>query len=170
VRCAECGADLPGDETCLARFHELLGAEAHNEELRQMHGLTVLTYHLQHPSLTRPWYQRYGAEVMPRIFARREDWLTVLLEGHPRGVGRRQSAKAVAELKARGETAMPDWVVTTPIPGELTVMAVDPRGPSGQTAQVMAWARSMAEHRFLDRDRHNTDEQASSCDLLTNGI
>jgi hypothetical protein len=156
MRCAECGADLPGDETCLARFHELLGAEAHNEELRQMHGLTVLTYHLQHPSLTRPWYQLYGSEVMPRIFGQGEDWLTVLLEGHPRGVGRRQSAKAVAELKARGGTEMPDWVITTPIPGELTVAAVDPHAPSGQSEHVIAWARSVAEHRFLDRERHNT--------------
>jgi hypothetical protein len=156
VRCFECGSDQPDDTRCLDRFHELLAAEAHNDELRQMHGLTVLTYHLQHPSLTRPWYQLYGAEVMARIFGRGEDWRTVLLEGHPRGVGRRQSAKAVAELKARGGTEMPDWVVTMPIPGELTVTAVRLDVPSGQAEQVIAWARSVAEHRYLDRNQRNT--------------
>lgn len=156
MQCPECGAELPGDETCLSRFHELLAAETHNDELRQMHGLTVLTYHLQHPSLTKPWYQLYGAEVMPRIFGNGEDWLTVLLAGHPRGVGRRQSAKAVAELKARGGAEMPDWVITTPISGELTVNAVDPDAPSGQSEQVLAWAQSVAEHRYLGQNHRNT--------------
>jgi hypothetical protein len=50
--CAECGASLPGGETCRDRFHALLAAEAENVDLARIHGLTVLTYHLQHPSLT----------------------------------------------------------------------------------------------------------------------
>lgn len=57
MECAECGAMLPGDETCQDRFHALLAAEVRNPELLHVHGLTVLTYHLQHPSLTKPWYQ-----------------------------------------------------------------------------------------------------------------
>ena len=42
MRCAECGADLPGDETCQDRFHALLLAEQHSREAAEMHGLTVL--------------------------------------------------------------------------------------------------------------------------------
>lgn len=47
--CAECGADLPGEETCLDRFHALLAAEKPGNEAAQMHGLTVLTFMVQHP-------------------------------------------------------------------------------------------------------------------------
>lgn len=149
MRCHECGAGLPGEESCPDRFHRLLAAEAENAELRQMHGLTVLTWHLQHPSLTRPWFQISGAEVMTRVFGQGEDWGSVLLENHPRGVGRKQSARAIAELKARGPAEMPDWVVTTPLPGELTLTAVNLDTASGQREQVLAWARSVAEHRYL---------------------
>jgi hypothetical protein len=46
---------------------------------------------------------------------------------------------------------MPDWVIIRPIPGELTVQSIDPDAPSGQSGQVLAWARSVAEHRFLER-------------------
>ncbi len=114
-----------------------------------MHGLTVLTYYLQHPSLCKPWYQVSGRETMRRIFGRGEDWQTVLLEGHPRGVGRQQSAAILARRKAAGPAEKPDWVITHPISGELTVESIDPNGPSGQGDQVLAWARSVAEHRFL---------------------
>jgi hypothetical protein len=152
MRCEACGADLPSTETCLDRFHLLLAAEADNEELRRMHGLTVLTYSLQHPSQTKPWYQMFGAEVMRRVFAQREDWSSVLLERHPRGVGRAGSAAAVAQLKTRGGTTMPDWVIVHAIPGELTVTSVDANAAFGQTEQVEAWARSVAEHRFLAHD------------------
>jgi hypothetical protein len=149
-RCHECGADSPGDVACLNQFHALLAAEAGNEELRRMHGLTVLTYHLQHPSLTKPWYQHWGREMMRRIFGQGENWQKVLLESHPRGIGRQRSAAVVARLKTAGGATMPEWVITHPIPGELTVHAVDPGPPSGQAAQVESWARSVAEHRFLD--------------------
>ena len=103
MRCEECGADIPGEETCLDRFHAVLAAEVENDELREMHGLTVLTYHLQHPSLTKPWFQVTGAETMRRVFAGGEDWGGVLMEVHPRGVGRRRSAARVARMKAASD-------------------------------------------------------------------
>jgi hypothetical protein len=149
MRCDECGADLPGTETCLGHFHALLAAEADSEELRQMHGLTVMTYYLQHPSLTKPWFQQYGAEVMRRVFSRGERWQDVLLEAHPHGVGRRQAEIAIRRLKSGAPSAMPDWVVTRPIPDELTVTSVDPEAATGHADSVMAWARSVADHRYL---------------------
>jgi hypothetical protein len=149
LRCQERGADPPGTETCRDRFHALLAGEAGNAELRQMHGLTVLTYYLQHPSLTKPWYQVNGAKVMRRVFGQGENWFDVLLEAHPRGVGRRQSDAAVRRLKAMAGPAMPDWVITHPILGERTVVSVDLDAAVGQAESVMSWARSVAEHRFL---------------------
>jgi hypothetical protein len=149
LHCEECGANLAGDGSCLTLFHTLLAAEASNQELRWMHGLTVLTYYLQHPSLTRSWFQIYGAEVMRRVFGGGEDWSNVLLENHPRGVGRRQSAATLARLKSAGLSTLPDWVITEPIPGEVTVACINPAAPAGQELQVLDWARSVAERRFL---------------------
>jgi hypothetical protein len=147
MHCEECGADLSGEQSCLDRFHALLAAETVNAELRQMHGLTVLTYHLQHPSLTKPWYLKFGAEAMRRIFGQGEDWRDVLMTEHPHRIGRKRSAAAIARRKAAGGTTMPDWVIPHPIPAELNVTSVDPRAPAGQTDQILAWARSVAEHR-----------------------
>ena len=113
-----------------------------------MHGLTVLTYHLQHPSLTKPWFQRFGADVFQRVFGQGEDWGNVLMETHPRRIGRRADA-AVARLKAAGGPTMPDWVVSQPIAGELTIAAIDPDASPGPAPQILAWARSVAEHRVL---------------------
>jgi hypothetical protein len=149
MHCEECGAVLPGEETCLDRFHALLAAEAGNAELRQMHGLSVLTYHMQHPSLTKPWYQIFGAEAMRRIFGQGEDWRDVLMAEHPHRIGRKRSATAIARRKAAGGTTMPAWVISHPIPGELDVTSVDPSAPAGQTDQVLAWARSVSEHRVV---------------------
>lgn len=146
--CEECGAPVEGEQSCRDRFHELLAAEVENEELDRMHGLTVLTYHLQHPSLTKPWYQITGAEVMRRVFGQGEAWQSVLLEDHPRGVGRRRSAATIARRKDAGSQTMPDWVVNRPVPGELTVMSIALDAEAGQAVQIEAWARSVAVHRF----------------------
>ena len=148
MRCEECGAESVGAETCLDRFHALLAAEAENEELRRMHGLTVLTYHLQHPSLTKPWYQLFGRDVLQRVFERGEAWGDVLMETHPRRIGRRADA-AIARLKAAAGPTMPSWVVSHPIAGELTIATIDPDASPGPVQQVLTWARSVAEQRYL---------------------
>ena len=114
-------------------LHVLLAAEADIDELRRMHGLTVMAYCLQHPSLTKPWFQEYGAEVLRRVFGQGERWPDVLLEAHPRGVGRRQAEAAISRLKSGASPTMPDWVITRPIPGELTVTSVYVGGIGGNT-------------------------------------
>lgn len=146
MECTECGAVLPGEEACQDRFHALLAAEHHNQELLQMHGLTVLTYHLQHPSLTKPWYQAAGYDAMRRSFGQGRDWLEVLMEGRRSGTAERDVTRWKAEYRSYG-TTMPPWVVTRPVPGELTVADVDAEAPSGQTEAVLAWGRSVAEGR-----------------------
>jgi hypothetical protein len=147
--CLECGVDLPGPETCIDRFHALLAAEATNDELRRMHGLTVLIYYLQHPTLTKPWCQEYGRRVLQRVFGRGERWQDVLLETHPRGVGRRRAAAVITRLKSHAPQTMPDWVITWPNSDELTILSVDAGTSMGQAASVMQWVRSVADHRYL---------------------
>lgn len=147
--CPECGSSLDGVTACIDHFHALLAAETENAELGSMHGLSVLTYYAQHPSQTKPWLQVSYRATLYRVFALGERWESVLLESHPRGVGRRASAARTAEAKAAGPGTMPDWVVRSPGPGELTVTSIDLTAPAGQRGQVEAWARSVAEHRYL---------------------
>lgn len=146
MECRECGATLPGDETCQERFHALLAAEQHDAALARMHGLTVLTYHLQHPSLTKAWYQAAGYDTMRRGFGQGRDWWEVLSEGRCRGTAEQEVARWKDAYKAAG-TTMPPWVVTRPVAGELTVADVDPAAPSGQADAVLTWGRSVAEGR-----------------------
>jgi hypothetical protein len=141
--CTECGAILPGDETCRDRFHALLAAEVHNTELMHVHGLTVLTYHLQHPSLTKPWYQAAGYDLMRRMFEPGRDWQEVLMAGQRQGTAQREAAR----WKQSYGSVMPPEVVTEPVAGEMTVADIDPEAPSGQGERVVAWARSVAEGR-----------------------
>ena len=146
MRCAECGADM-GEETCLDRFQALLGAEYHSPEAGQMHGLTVLTFHIQHPSLTKPWYQVSGYEFLRRMFGEGRDghdWGEVLTEG-----GMQQRQKNVTRWKATMGPNMPPEIVTQPLPGEMTVADLDPDAPPGHAGRVLAWARSVATSRVL---------------------
>lgn len=113
-----------------------------------MPGLTVLTYHLQHPLLTEPWYQVFGAGVFQRVFSDGEDWGEVLMETHLRRIGRRADA-AIARLKAAAGPTMPSWVLSHPIVGELTVATIDPDRSPGPGQQVLAWSRSGAMNRRL---------------------
>jgi hypothetical protein len=50
-----CGAVLPGDEGSTDKSHLLLAAEQHYPESAAMHGLVVLTYYAQHPSMSKLW-------------------------------------------------------------------------------------------------------------------
>ncbi len=49
--CPECGAALPDGTTCETGFHQMLFWETENPANWAVHHLTVLCYHLQHPSL-----------------------------------------------------------------------------------------------------------------------
>lgn len=161
MTCPECGAALRPGEACIDLFHALLAAEVDNAELRRMHGLTVLVWHAQHPSQTKPWYQQFAADVLRRAFADGMDWRDALeaVSERPGGYDRERDRwrqvgpqkaweRALNARKAAAGTAMPDWVATTPIRGEATVAGIDPAAPAGQEQQVLAWARSVAEHRI----------------------
>ncbi len=55
AKCPECGAPLEDVSICRANFEQLLAWETEDmETLGQVHHLTVLCYHLQHPSLYSP--------------------------------------------------------------------------------------------------------------------
>lgn len=52
--CPECGAAWRDGKTCQDDFHQMLFWEAEYPAIGEVHHLTVLCYHLQHPSLYSP--------------------------------------------------------------------------------------------------------------------
>jgi hypothetical protein len=108
-----------------------------------MHGLSVLTYHAQHPSLSKPWLRAWQCEVMREMYGQGRDWRAVL--AWPRYRARRQEAVDRAKSQPAGACG-------TPMVGEATVVDLpapgSPRYPSEYPAAVEGWARSVAERRF----------------------
>jgi hypothetical protein len=150
VRCAECGAELPGEETCIARFHALLAAEWDHPEAAEVHGLLVLAYHTQHPSLCEKlWLRSAQRQALREIFGKGKPWRRVL--AWPKNRMRRQ--ESVDRVKERYSGAPPTPVFGHPLTGEMTVADLPAPGspdyPSEYPDKVESWARSAAEHRFL---------------------
>ena len=54
ARCLDCGALQPEGRICQDDFYALLGWETEYAGYGEVHHLTVLCYHLQHPSLYSP--------------------------------------------------------------------------------------------------------------------
>ncbi len=52
--CPECGAAREVGQSCETYFHQMLFWEAEHPAYGEVHHLTVLCYHLQHPSLYSP--------------------------------------------------------------------------------------------------------------------
>jgi hypothetical protein len=149
VRCAECGAELPGEERCNDRFHALLAAEQHHPEAAAMHGLVVLAYHAQHPSLCKPWLRAAHGESLYEIFGEGRPWREVL--SWPKDRARRQ--EAVDRVKERFAAAPETPAFGHPVGGEMTVADLGTPGspgyPSEYPSEVESWAKSLAENRFL---------------------
>ena len=132
------------------RFHLLLAAEQHHPEAAAMHGLFVLTYYAQHPSLApKPWLRAAQREALREIFGEGREWREAL--STPEDRARRQ--EAVDRAKERFARAPETPKVGRPVEGELTVADLGTPGspgyPSEYPARVEAWARSVAEHRVL---------------------
>jgi hypothetical protein len=149
VRCAECGAELPGEERCKDRFHALLTAEWEHPEAADMHGLFVLAYHAQHPSLCKPWLRTAYRETLREIFGKGRPWREVLAWSKVRT--RRQ--EAVDRVKERFAGAPETPAFGYPVAGEMTVADLGTPGspgyPSEYPSEVESWAKSVAENRFL---------------------
>jgi hypothetical protein len=149
LRCPECEAELPGGERCVDRFHLLLAAEQHHPEAAAMHGLFVLTYYAQHPSLSKPWLRAAQREWLREIFGEGKDWREVL--SWPEDRARRQ--EAVDRAKGRFARAPEVPAIGRPVKGEMTVADLGTPGSPGYAseypARVEAWAQSVAENRIL---------------------
>jgi hypothetical protein len=151
MKCKECGAELPGEETCLDRFGALLAVERDEEgnltEAFNVHGLTVMTFYLQHAGgsgYTKRWMLESAERAMRQIFEEGREQFDILPVGE-----RATRQKAATTAKSAPGAHDPITTIVGPLPGELTIATLDPANLSGHTKRVMAWARSVAEHRVL---------------------
>lgn len=130
--CADCGASLPGLETCEERFQRILGRDFSGEgEAPGVHGVFVCCYLLQHPAspLAGP-----ASMHAPRLGALR----SCLREGrHDR------AAFARALDAMRRDPALVPVVPVAPIRAAITLADIDPGAGSGHAARVLEWARAI---------------------------
>lgn len=72
-RCSSCGAVLPEGQLCEAYFHQMLAWEFEDPRNWDVHHLTVLCYHLQHPHLYSPEGLAYGRSLLKKFVVDNEN-------------------------------------------------------------------------------------------------
>lgn len=150
MKCKECGAELPATETCQERFSGLLIAERDNARNMRydfdLESLTLMTFYLQHAGgsgYKKRWQVEFAKNSFRQLF----------FEGHALSeifptTQREARQKASA---AKGIPGAKDLITTSlgPLPGELTIATLDPISSPDFFEQVMAWVRSVADHRVF---------------------
>ncbi len=134
--CPECGAACPPGESCQDRFHQMLAWETENPAASEVHHLTVLCYHLQHPSL-------YSPEGLAQAQALLADF--VERGASPAVVRRRQRAHVDSgrrQWKIKG-TAAAHGAYAHPMPWTMTTADVIAGGADRYADNVRAWAQSL---------------------------
>lgn len=112
--CPECGAVLEDNQSCQGNFYQMLFWEAEDPINGEVHHLTVLCYHLQHPSL----YSREGLQAAQQLLDQFiEQGLRpqeVRLQNRARVSSNKRKWKVAASGESRGSYDPPiAWSVTT---------------------------------------------------------
>ncbi|MGH2493830.1 MAG: DUF5946 family protein [Ktedonobacteraceae bacterium] len=136
--CPECGATWQEGKTCQDHFYQMLAWEHENPANWAVHHLTVLCYHLQHPSL-------YSPEGLSGAIRLLDDFLE-------RGVTPEQSRKQNSATVNSHERA---WKIKgtpashgaydPPFQWTLTAAYVIANGIDNYCDSVRTWARSVYE-------------------------
>jgi hypothetical protein len=135
--CPECGSDWSESKTCHDHFNQLLFWELENLVLfQQAHHLSVLSYHLQHPSLYSPeglsWAIKllidyYESDVHPRDSLSRE---------------RDNLDSGKRDFKFLGKPGR-HGVYQNPVVWSMTIFDVVGSGKENYVSSVNAWAASI---------------------------
>ncbi len=137
-KCPECGSAWPNGITCRDHFEQMLAWEFEYPEVNTVHHLTVVCYHLQHPSL----YSPEGLRGAMRLLAE-------FLDGglQPEEVRRRDRQKldsGVRKYKIKGTPAS-HGVYQPPVHWTMTAADVIAGGPALYDQNVKKWARSVLD-------------------------
>jgi hypothetical protein len=144
--CPECGSNWLAGETCQDYFYQLLFWELEDPFLfQQAHHLSVLSYHLQHPSLYSPEGLSWAIKL-----------LTDLYEGgvHPRDTisrDRETLDSGKRDFKFRGKPGV-HGVYKNPVVWSMTIFDVVSVGKENYVSNVNAWAASI--YSSLNRSKN----------------
>jgi hypothetical protein len=136
--CPECGSAWSNGITCREHFEQMLAWEFEYPEVNTVHHLTVVCYHLQHPSLYSPEGLRGAIHL-----------LADFLDGglNPEDVRRRDRQKlasGVRKYKIKGTPAS-HGVYSSPVHWTLTAADVIAGGPALYDQNVKKWAGAVLD-------------------------
>ncbi len=138
MRCSECQAEWPEGQTCQDYFHQMLFWEAETPSLGVVHHLTVLCYHLQHPSLYSPTGVREGLQLLIGFVEEGRTTQQVRREKRERLSSTNRTEKITSRSGAQGSYAQP-------VTWRMTAADVVAGGAEGYIENVQRWARMMLE-------------------------
>lgn len=138
TRCPECGAIWPEGKTCQDDFYQMLFWEAEDPTRGEVHHLTVLCYHLQHPSL----YSPEGLIEAEKILVGFLDEKISPAEMVKRNRAKVDSGKRNWKIKA---TVTSHGAYPRPISWKMTAADVVTGGPANYCENVRAWAQSILD-------------------------
>ena len=135
THCPECGAPWPEGRTCADDFHQLLAWEFEDPRRWEVHHLTVLCYHLQHPSLYSPEGLRDGQQLLVQFVAQGVSPGEIRTRNRSRVDSGKRTWKITARPGAEG-------AYSHPVPWPMTAAQVVAGGPDAYCDSVRAWAES----------------------------
>ena len=134
--CPECGALWRDGVTCADHFHQMLFWENEDSANWAVHHLTVLCYHLQHPSLYAPDGLEHATGLLIKFVDEGVDPRVLRVQMRDEVDSGKRQFKITATADAHGAYAHPvTWTMTT-----ADVVA---GGIERYIELVNAWARSM---------------------------
>jgi hypothetical protein len=133
--CPECGAVWEGGHTCQDDFHQMLFWEAEDLQRREVHHLTVLCYHLQHPSLYSPEGLAYLQQLLYEFV---------------------QQGVAPQEVRKRNRTQVDS--------GRRTWKITARPGAQGAYLHPVMWTMTAADVILRNRDKFISEGQPKSVD------
>jgi hypothetical protein len=137
--CAECGTPLAGEKTCRDDFDQILFWEAEFPALGAVHHLTVLCYHLQHPSLYSPDGLAYAQQLLVEFVERGVSPVEIRRRSRVQVDSGNRSWKIKGTADAYGLYARPvEWT--------MTAADVVAGGSERYCDNVRVWARSVLDN------------------------
>lgn len=134
--CPECGGAQAGDRGCEEHFHQLLFWENQYPALGEVHHLTVLCYHLQHPHYYSPAGLEYALGLLVDFVQRGVSPAEIRRHRQAQVNSSSRAWTIRGQLGAWGKYARPQtW--------SLTVQQIAASGPDNYVKNVRLWAQAV---------------------------
>lgn len=134
--CLECSGSIPGSLTCQDHFHTLLFWENEVPAYSEVHHLTVLCYHLQHPSLYSPEGLQAARKLLTDFLMQGVSPIEVRHQIKEQVDSGKRQAKITSRPGAQGAYSVPvHWT--------MTISDVVAAGKENYLSSVRDWAKSI---------------------------